>query len=307
MYSDPADSGAGNHEPKTGMTVPDIQIFQIVYDEASRRAVMPGAVPLEAQGTSEGWFEFRPILKFLRDREMSDEAWIGFLSPRFTEKTGCSLDDVRALIAENPGAEVALFSPVWENLAVNWNVWSNADLSHPGLLQASQEFVHAIGRDIDLSDIVTDFDTSVFSNYVIARKRYWSAWIELAEAYADFVENDPRGAEHESPAPHRGHEGYRMKTFVQERLATLVLLHGRFRTIRPDYPDAGGPPLDPEPRKNRSLTAIAARCARAKTRYRKTGNPVWRALFRVQKARFHAARSDDRLIRWAFRAIARRF
>ena len=88
----------------------DIFLHQIYYDEASRRSLMPGVIPLDnSKNERPDWFEFWVMLNFLRNNTLQDNAWYGFISPKFKSKTGLSSGDVvQKINTEGANADVLL-------------------------------------------------------------------------------------------------------------------------------------------------------------------------------------------------------
>lgn len=214
----------------------DIEIRQIFYDAATRAAVRPGFVPLDNRAGRADWYELWPILQFLRGNSLDPDTWYGFVSPKFPDKTGLGWPRMEALLRAHPEAEVALFSPFWSSLAVCPNPWLQGERDHPGLIAATEAFLRSRGDPTRLDALVTHFDTSVNSNYFIARAAFWREWQALAEAYLAHVEAAAtEGLADRAVTGYRPGERVALKVFVQERLVNLLLLQGRFAVVRPDY------------------------------------------------------------------------
>jgi hypothetical protein len=145
--------------------------------------------------------------------------------------------EIEALIAANPRAEVALCSYNWPALAQWQNVWLPVEKYHPGLIRCAEDFLRSIGHRPDLARSIGDFRNSVYSNYVIARPRFWRAWAALARSYHDYVDHAPEPRADDGPASYGGPVECRMKTFVQERLACWILQSESFETVHLDYPN----------------------------------------------------------------------
>ena len=206
-------------------------IYQIYYNEETHRKVLPGFIPLDNTGSLRpDWFEFWVMLNFLRDNVLEDNAFYGFLSPRFYEKTGFHSDFVINTI-ETIGdlADVFLFSFGQDQLCYFLNPFEQGEFWHPGLIRNAQDFVDQHNLKTDLSTLVTDTQTSVFSNYIIAKKEFWLAWQDIAEQYFAFVESDEKYQIKTKYGYTQNH--YAMKTFIQERLATLILANGNHRAL----------------------------------------------------------------------------
>lgn len=210
-----------------------VHIHQIFYDEASRRQLSGAAIPLDNTHGPKRWFEFRPILDFLETHALEPGAWYGFLSPAFERKVNARIDRLAPLLAADAESEVYLHSPRWWDLAIFTNPWEQAERFHPGITRLTGAFLRDCGIRPSRPLLYTDFETSVFSNYIVARPAFWAAWQRLARCYLDYVESGPGGA-HAAETRHRG-APYPFCAFIQERLATVVLNEGGFRVRTPDY------------------------------------------------------------------------
>jgi hypothetical protein len=209
-------------------------IYQIYYNNETQKKILPGFIPLDnTKNLRPDWFEFWVILDFLRNNALYDDAWYGFLSPKFSDKTGFNSSFVLKVI-ENYGelGDVALFSPGWDQLAYFLNPFEQGEVWHPGLMAASQDFSNKYQLEINLNTLVSDTSSSVFSNYIIAKKEFWIQWRKIAEQFFEYVENNPK---HQVKTSYGSLENQLpMKTFIQERLATLILSANTFKVLSPD-------------------------------------------------------------------------
>lgn len=217
-----------------GLEKENIFIYQIYYDLESKKKLDPGFIPLDnSENTRPDWFEFWPIFQFFKNNQLDDDAWYGFLSPRFLEKTGIKSDAVINII-KNHGAncDVVLFSYAWDQLSYFLNPFEQGELWHPGISSLTQSFFDNIGLPINLNKMVTYSSTSVFSNYLIAKPSFWRRWLLLATLFFDAVESnlipdvntDYVIPQNKTP----------MKTFIQERFASVVLYQGGLKVLSLD-------------------------------------------------------------------------
>jgi hypothetical protein len=222
-----------------------VSIRQIYYDAPTKASVRGGYLALDNTAGPAGWFEFWPILKFLKETELEEDVWYGVVSPKFPEKACLKQAQVTAVLEHNPTAEVALFSYDWASLAVHVNPWVQGEKYHPGLIACMEEFLKCQGQVVDLSRIVTDFDTSVLANYFLAKRKFWNRWRELAEHYLNYVETGGATLPDNVESPHRD-SSYPMRVFVQERLVCWLLASADERIARPNYVrDIPLPPYSP--------------------------------------------------------------
>jgi len=203
-------------------------IFQILTHYISREDLDPGFEVLDNSANERpDWFEYWPIRKFLLTEALDDEAFYGFLSPKFKLKTNLSASQVRAFIdATDASVEVILFSPSIHNSAYFLSVFEHGEAEHPGLAAAAVRLFERIGRPLDLDAFMSDSRNTVHSNYFVAKPRFWRAWLGVTERLFSIAETlaDPLGSELRMPTAYRGRRDVQMKIFLMERIATWLLV-----------------------------------------------------------------------------------
>lgn len=262
-----------------------VSVYQIFYDERTRALLEPGYIPLDnTTNPRPDWFEFWPIRQFLRSTQLEAERWYGFLSPRFGDKSKLSASEVFEFIATIDGfADVALFSSYWDQIAYFQNSFEQGDYYHPGLMGIAKRFLAAAEITVDLDRLVSDTQSTVFSNYIVAKPIFWSVWLDLADRLFEFAESssDPAAIAMREGTAYKGNaDGASMKVFIQERLASIVLSDGRFRTASIDTSDRRRPPGLLPPRILRSLQT----CDLLKQEYRRTGDRTFLDAYRKLRA-----------------------
>ncbi|MFN7221861.1 MAG: hypothetical protein ACK5UX_14635 [Burkholderiales bacterium] len=259
-----------------------IHVHQIFYDDASRSMLDPGFVPLDNSANPRpDWYEFFPILNFLRQHELEEGAWYGFLSPKFGAKTGITSQYLLSLLATHDAqADVALLSTAWDQIAFFENQFEQGELWHPGITQATQQFLDSIGSTVQVNTLVNHSLNSVFSNFIVAKPTYWTKWRSLAEQLWTYAESarpgDPIAAKTNYATATKQTP---MKVFVQERLAPIILSTNTFRTVTLDV-SANAPIWEllfaPHPATRRVLQA----CDLLKQRYTQSGDATFLDAFR---------------------------
>jgi hypothetical protein len=208
-----------------------MHIYQILNHYTPRRDLDPGFGVLDNSGNERpDWFEYWPIRKFLLNEALDENAFYGFLSPKFKLKTSLSSSAVREFIlATDSAADVILLSPSIHNSAYYLNVFEHGDAEHPGLKEVAQRLLERLDLPSDLDTLVSDSRNTVHSNYFIAKPRFWRAWLAINEKMFAIAETpgDALGEALRTPAPYRGSLNVQMKIFVMERLATWLLTRDR--------------------------------------------------------------------------------
>jgi UDP:flavonoid glycosyltransferase YjiC (YdhE family) len=166
------------------------RIHQIFYDEPSRGALDPGFIPLDNTQGRPDWYEFWPILQFLRSNNLDEDRWYGFLSTRFEQKTGLNSASVfQVLDSIHLSHDVALFPLGVGHILYFKNVFEQGEVNHPNLMNLSKKFLVQAGIDIDLDTLVSHSGNACFSNFIVAKALYWNEWRQLAESFFAFAED----------------------------------------------------------------------------------------------------------------------
>jgi hypothetical protein len=208
-----------------------MHIYQILTHYTSRQELDPGFKVLDnSVNERPDWFEYWPIRKFLLDETLDENAFYGFLSPKFKLKTSLSSDAVREFIqAADPAADVILLSPSIHNSAYYLNVFEHGDAEHPGIKNVAKRLFERLELPHDLDSLVSDSRNTVHSNYFIAKPRFWRAWLAINEKMFAIAEtpSDALGEALRTPTNYRGSTTVQMKIFIMERIATWLLTSDR--------------------------------------------------------------------------------
>lgn len=217
-------------------------IYQILTPFTKREVLDPGFLVLDNSANERpDWYEYWPIRKFLLNESLDEESYYGFLSPKFRLKTNLDARAAAEFVSRQEGAaDVVLLSPSLHLTAYHLNVFAYGETVHPGLLQLAERFFQHIGQPTKLQEFVTDSRNEVYSNYLIAKPRFWRAWLAVTEQLFALAESphDALGAELRRPTRYRGATGVQMKIFIMERLATWILARDSSFTPRARDPFA---------------------------------------------------------------------
>jgi hypothetical protein len=208
-----------------------MHIYQILNHYTSRQELDPGFEVLDNSANERpDWFEYWPIRRFLLKEVLDEDAFYGFLSPKFELKTGLNSDLVREFIlAAGSATDVILLSPSIHNSAYYLNVFEHGDAEHPGLKNVAKQLLERLDLPSDLDSLVSDSRNTVHSNYFIAKPRFWRAWLAINEKMFAIAEtpSDALGEALRTPTTYRGGSNVQMKIFVMERMATWLLSSDR--------------------------------------------------------------------------------
>ncbi len=212
---------------------PKLKLHHICYSDETLENIPGQFIALDNLSNARpDWREYWPIRNYLMNHALEDDVFYGFLSPRFTHKTGLDFEKIREFAHQHGSAhDVLIFSPFWDLNSFFINSFAQGDFFHPGLMPCAQEFSNAAGLKLPLNDIVMHSDNTAFCNYFIAKKKFWLRWLELGEKLFHAAE---KAGDTLSDSLNRhtiySHEKLPQKIFIQERLVNMVLADDTFKS-----------------------------------------------------------------------------
>jgi predicted O-linked N-acetylglucosamine transferase (SPINDLY family) len=205
--------------------MPMPELYQIAYSEATMASVRAPFSPLDNRKNERpDWQEYWPIRRFLLSNSLDEERLYGFFSPRLTEKTGLTPSQIQQFVLEHgPRADVLTFSPQPDMGAFFLNVFEQNELFDQGFMQTSQAFFDSVGLNVNIASLIMDSRTTVFSNYIVARPRFWRAWLSLNERLFSLCEGTQTNEIRSALLQPTNYRGVQRKVFLMERVASLIL------------------------------------------------------------------------------------
>ena len=207
-----------------------VELFSIAWSPETLVQTDPDIAILDNSANQRpDWREYWPMRRYLLEAPLEDNTFYGFLSPKFTSKTGLSGADVIRFMDAHPQADVFTFSPQADMGAFFLNVFIQGETFDPGLLDACEELLSHIGQPVDLKSLVMDSRQVVFSNFIVAKPAFWYEWLALCEKIFALAEaNDsPLASRINAPTTYPGQVS--RKVFIIERIASLLLARGSWR------------------------------------------------------------------------------
>ena len=202
-------------------------IYQICYSEETSQSIQPGFLLLDnLTNERSDWRELWVIRKFLKNNNLDDDSLYGFLSPKFSQKTLLDHQGIQDFLISNyQGEDLVSFSPFWDLMAIFKNVFEQGEFFHSGLSNTCQQFAEKYLPNLNLVDSIMDSRNTIFCNYFLANKFFWSNWLNLADQLFEAAEN-PKSVLFSllNSSTTYGVQQLPMKVFVQERLVSICLL-----------------------------------------------------------------------------------
>ena len=202
-------------------------IYQICYSPETKQNIPEGFLALDNIANQRpDWREFWAIRNFLNSHVLSEDALYGFLSPKFSSKTGLDHLKIQSYLDKHyVDEDVVSFSPFWDLMAIFKNVFEQGDFFHPGLSESCQKFADSFLDGMDLKNSIMDSRNTIFCNYFLAKKEFWDKWLQLAEhLFFSAESNQSELGKLLNQHTTYGLQQLPMKVFVQERLVSICLL-----------------------------------------------------------------------------------
>lgn len=172
--------------------LPNIKIFQIYFKPELKIHCDPHFVPLD--NTANPRPELREWDVWNREYDglmATDLEYWGFVSWKFKEKTNLTGQQVYDFINAYPGQDVYLLNPCILNEACFANSWEQGDIHHPNISAIGNKFFSKIGYgDVDVKTMLLDRNTTVFANYVVGSRKFWTKFMEFSRKLFTEAEKD---------------------------------------------------------------------------------------------------------------------
>ena len=253
----------------------NIELFGIFYDETSRAAITSDFIPLDNSMGPSHLYESYPIMRQLEKRLPEKGNWCGFFSPKFSDKTGITPNDIFGEVqrAENE-VSVVLFSSHWKQVSLWPNVWIQGETFHPGLRAITNKIIELAGYKIDISKVYSTLNDGVFSNYLVAKREFWAEWRRLVSIYYQLITQNDKFL-NQSTAYHGN--AIPIHTFVIERFASLIILELGLKTKFSQYLYDKNPNFTPIDASLDGSEAIEMN--RYKTKFNETGDEAYKSIY----------------------------
>jgi predicted O-linked N-acetylglucosamine transferase (SPINDLY family) len=228
-------SSAINRDDEPSQDSDRVRLYQVAYSPDTISQIhAPVRVLNNVANPRPDWREAWPIRQFLRNSSLDENLFYGFLSPRFSEKTGLSTDEVvRFAEAQTDDVDVLIFSPQADMGAFFLNVFEQAEAFDPGFSITAQAFFDQIKRPVAIDQLVMDSRHIVFSNYLLAKPRFWREWLALNEelfSICEQVEDCQLRSELLKSTDYL--DGVQRKVFLSERIASVILcVDNQFKSV----------------------------------------------------------------------------
>lgn len=211
-----------------------IHLYQIWYDEISKPDKQSDLLAFDCRNNPE--FLKREIAHLIRFYDeivkyADEDTYFALLSPRFSEKTGLTINRVNDFVLKNPNEDVYLFNPFPMHVYLDMNVWENGELQHEGLKELTQLLFDTAGINFNVYNKYrnTVYNT-VYCNYWVASKPFLNDFIGFLKKLDNTIDHMPKYNRDRYFSDARYHTKASFYPFIFERLiSTFLVLNSNYK------------------------------------------------------------------------------
>ncbi|MFC6051444.1 hypothetical protein A6M14_01040 [Acinetobacter sp. Ac_877] len=154
----------------------NINLYQIQYDENTAAKDASGLLTFDCRENPE--FLKRETAHLIRFYDelivhANNDDYFGLFSPKFEQKVGLKIHQVKDFISDNQGYDVYLFNPFPMLVYKYMNMWEQSELNHPGILNIVDELFEKSGIDFKASSLSRQTESQVvYCNYWVGKKEF---------------------------------------------------------------------------------------------------------------------------------------
>lgn len=230
----------------------NLHIYQICYDEKSKPDENSGIEAFDCRDKPE--FLKREVAHLIRFydeivKHADNDCYFALFSPRFNEKTGLTIKQVKDFVSNNPNQDIYLFNPFPMHVYLDTNVWENGEYRHKGLKKLTQQLFDMAGVDFSVYAMHRNsIANTVYCNYWVASKPFLDNFIEFVRWLDSTVEQMPDSKKEEYFSTAQYNTEASFYPFIFERLISTFLLMNPNHSSKPyvySYPFLGCHKLKP--------------------------------------------------------------
>lgn len=171
-----------------------INLYQIQYNENTAAKKDSGLLTFDCRENPE--FLKREIAHLIRFYDevvvhADEDDYFGLFSPKFEQKTGLQIQQVREFILNNPEQDIYLFNPFPMLVYRHINVWEQAELMHKGILSIMKKMVEMLNYDFDVEKLHRhNYKQVIYCNYWVAKKSAFDQIVFFLKKFDNIVKTD---------------------------------------------------------------------------------------------------------------------
>ena len=205
-----------------------LAIYQIYYDEFSKKELFPFFIPYDNSKVASKWYEYGVFRQNFLNKKYKAFEYTGFVSWKFQGKTNISGREFIKFIENHSGYDVYFINPFQGNTYRFKNVWECGDFFHPGLMEIVDYIFRNLNYNIDINKMVNSNQDTLYSNYWVGNEKWWNLYMEFCEPIYSFIETSGDSFIHERILK-EADSGNKASfiPFIMERMFSTVIFNQR--------------------------------------------------------------------------------
>lgn len=219
-----------------------LHLYQIWYNENTKPSKESGLLSFDCRNTPETLKrETAHLIRFYDEivAYAHDDDYFALLSPRFTEKTGLSITQVKDFVSAYPDHDIFLFNPFPMHVYLYMNVWDSGEYSHKGIKELTQHLFDKANIDFNVYDHNRNtIYSTVYSNYWVASKPFLDDFIKFIKLLDSTIDKMPEQEKEKFFSDTEYYTKVSFYPFIFERLiSTFLLMHKKYKSKPYIYDD----------------------------------------------------------------------
>lgn len=184
------------------------KIFQLYYDQSQLVRLDTAFIPTDnSMAKDSRLYEFEKIYSIFKEGTYKSADFVGVVSYKFGSKTKITGRQFLSFIENNPGYDCYFINPFPHLAYLSYNVWSQAEIFHPGISEISNRILYKLDLVNNLDEVPRHNRSNLcYCNFWVGNEIFWCAYGEalsklariIACADGDFFEKTT----HIIPAPY---------------------------------------------------------------------------------------------------------
>ena len=212
----------------------ELELYHIGYSEETVGQLPKGFNLLNNIANERpDWYEYWAIRTFLMNEKLEEGKYYGFFSPKFEIKTGINSVELRKIVCEiNGNPDVIFVCPQPEVGAIFKNVYHGSEFTDNGSLETASKIFLKSNLNIDIKSMIQDSRNIIFSNYFIARAKFWIEWLNICEIIFENAESNQKDNELFAQLNIKTNYGSsaQRKIFMIEGVASVILHTKKYKS-----------------------------------------------------------------------------
>lgn len=164
-----------------------LDIYQIYFRKDQRPNLDKEFIPyFKPESEEPEWREYWTFRKNA-PKAISGKRLTGYLSWKFSVKSGVPAEKFRRFILENPGYDLYFLNPFPLESVLFDNVWKHGEFYHPGITVFSASLLQKAGYQVDIEHQKNTPQQTEYSNYWVGNSQFWKQYMAFTRPLEQYI------------------------------------------------------------------------------------------------------------------------